>query len=147
MLTLSESEFLCGATHADPWCYPSFRNYINDIDQVPAPGSVIPIPGHPDYALAHSSDSTLLLYRGVDGNQVVGYYNFPGAVCIHATHQGKGLGAELILHAALVRGGPPSEGLDEQLFSEAGLRAHRAAWRLGVARGLIRDPLAPSPSR
>lgn len=54
--------------------------------------------------------------------------------------QGKGLGAELILHAALVRGGPPSEGLDEQLFSEAGLRAHSAAWRLGVARGLIRDP-------
>lgn len=85
MPTLSESEFLCGATQADPWCHPSFRDYLNDIDQVPAPGSVIPIPGHPDYALAHSSDSALLLHQG----RIVGYYNFPGAVCLHTSHQGR----------------------------------------------------------
>lgn len=136
---MTAEEFVCGAEGAEAWTEQHFDDYINDIDKAFAPDGLIPVEGHPDYFLGESSDSTLLIHRAVGGQMdVVGYYNTPGAVCIKDEHQGKGLGAELILFTALHwSGGPPTEGLDEQCFSEAGYGAHLAAYRLGVRRGAI----------
>lgn len=150
----TEEAFLCGATGVTPWLSQHFDDYIGDIDTTFDAELVEVVPGNPLYGLVESSDSALLLSRPSDTTpwdraEVVGYYNTPGAVCIQDAHQGLGLGAELILWTALhVTGGPPTEGLDEQCFSESGYVAHRAAWRLGVARGLIVDaepPLAIEP--
>lgn len=138
-------EFLCGADGADPWCKQKFADYIGDIDLSYWAEAVEEVSGQPNYGLVASPDSALLLHR-VDvavpwkGAAVVGYYNTPGAVCIADAHQGRGLGAELILWTAInFTSGPPTEGLDEQMFSAAGYAAHRSAWRLGVTRGLILD--------
>lgn len=138
-LVLTEEEFVCGAEGAEAWISQHFDDYINDIDKAFSPDGLIPVEGHPDYFLGKSSDSTLLVHRAAGGQmEVVGYYNTPGAVCIKDEHQGNGLGAELILFTALHwSGGPPTEGLDEQCFSEAGYGAHLAAYRLGVRRGMI----------
>lgn len=137
-LVLTEEEFLCQADGPDPFCNQHFDDYIADIDSKPDP-STVDVIRPPYYAIAESSDSVLLLYRAAETNQweTVGYYNGPGAVCIQDEHQGQGLGAELILQTAMLRGHPPTEDLDEQMFSEAGYRAHQAAWRLGVDRGWI----------
>lgn len=138
-------EFLCGADGADPWCKQKFADYIGDIDLSYWAEAVEEVSGQPSYGLVASPDSALLLHR-VDvavpwkGAAVVGYYNTPGAVCIADAHQGRGLGAELILWTAInFSEGPPTEGLDEQMFSTAGYAAHISAWRLGVERGLILD--------
>ncbi|MFA6231037.1 MAG: hypothetical protein WC617_12830 [Rhodanobacter sp.] len=144
-LVCSEDSFLCGARGATPWLSQHFDDYIGDIDAVFEAELVEVVPTNPLYGLVQSSDSALLLHRMTDttpwnGAEIVGYYNAPGAVCIQDAHQGMGLGAELILWTALnVTGGPPTAGLDEQCFSESGYVAHQAAWRLGVARGLIVD--------
>lgn len=168
-VALSEEEFLCGADSPDPWCNQSFEDYIEDIDTVFDPQTMVRVAEH--YWFAESSDSVLLLYReepppeiageGVQSSElagegsyvappevaaegfnfsVVGYYNTPGAVCIQDEHQGQGLGAELILHTYLLVGTPPTEGLDEQMFSEAGLAAHRRAYELGRERGVFIEP-------
>lgn len=149
-LVCSEEAFLCGADGATAWLNQHYDDYIGDIDTTFDAELVEVVPTNPLYGLVESSDSALLLCRPTDtttwdGAEIAGYYNTPGAVCIQDTHQGMGLGAELILWTALhVTSGPPTEGLDEQCFSESGYAAHAAAWRLGVARGLIVDasPLA-----
>jgi GNAT superfamily N-acetyltransferase len=146
-LRISLNDFVVGAERSEPWCRQRFADYIDDIDQDWDPQLAVDVPGHPHYFISESTDSVLLLFRCGDAVELVGYYNTPGAVCIRDDHQGKGLGAELILYTAVhVCGGAPTAGLDEQCFSEAGLRAHRAAWRLGVARGWIEDPVAPTIS-
>ena len=144
-VVLSEEDFLCGADSPDPWCNQSFEDYIEDIDTVFDPQTLVRVAEH--YWFAESSDSVLLLYAEETednikpcGFDVVGYYNTPGAVCIQDEHQGQGLGAELILHTYLLVGTPPTEGLDEQMFSEAGLAAHRRAYELGRERGVFVEP-------
>lgn len=144
-VALSEEDFLCGADSPDPWCNQSFEDYIEDIDTVFDPQTLVRVAEH--YWFAESSDSVLLLYaEEIEdsikpcGFDAVGYYNTPGAVCIQDEHQGQGLGAELILHAYLWCGTPPTEGLDEQMFSEAGLAAHRRAYALGRERGVFVEP-------
>lgn len=143
-------EFLCGADGADAYTEQHFDDYIRDIDTSFPPDDVEIVAYTEDdedgpYGIVASSDSVLLVHRAPDastwsGAEVVGYYNTPGAVCIQDEHQGHGLGAELILWTALHwSGGPPTDGLDEQCFSEAGYAAHVAAWNLGVKRGLIID--------
>ncbi|MBA9859908.1 hypothetical protein [Ralstonia insidiosa] len=144
-LVCSEEDFVCQADGADPWLKQRFEDYIRDIDVRFDESEVEVSDGNHEYGFVASSDSALLLHRsatssGWSGASVVGYYNTPGAVCIADEHQGQGLGAELILWTAInFTAGPPTEGLDEQCFSEAGYAAHLAAWRLGVARGLIVD--------
>lgn len=142
VLEISLTEFLCGAHESVDWCRQRFEDYIGDIDRTWDPESEEPLLEHPAYAIALSSDSVLLIHRQDGTGEIVGYFNAPGAVCIQPAHQGKGLGAELILATALYVGGAPTAPLDEQCFSAAGLAATRAAWRLGVSRGLIRDPAA-----
>ena len=143
-VAMSEDDFLCGADSADPWCRQSFEDYIEDIDTEFDPQTLVEI--NDRYLLAESSDSVLLLHKNQGaGNEngeleVVGYYNTPGAVCIREDHQGQGLGAELILHTYQWCGTPPTEGLDEQMFSEAGLAAHRKAYALGLERGIFVSP-------
>lgn len=143
-VAMSEDDFLCGADSADPWCRQSFEDYIEDIDTEFDPQTLVEI--NDRYLLAESSDSVLLLHKNQGaGNEngeleVVGYYNTPGAVCIREDHQGQGLGAELILHTYQWCGAPPTEGLDEQMFSEAGLAAHRKAYALGLERGIFVSP-------
>lgn len=137
-LTLTLEEFLCGASGPVSWCNQAFEDYLNDIDRKPIPSTLRPVPGHPDYKFAFSTDSVLLLHEGAGGRTLVGYYNTPGAVCIHEDHQGEGLGAELILFTAVEWScGAPTDGLDEQCFSAAGWHAHRRAYYLGRERGLI----------
>lgn len=143
--TLSLDDFLCGADGADPWCRQHFNDYINDIDPEWDEDELVLI--RDGYWLAPSSDSMLLLKQEGSTFDIVGYYNTPGAVCIKDGHQGKGLGAELILATYEWAGGPPTEGLDEQSFSKSGYAAHIAAWRLGVERGLIIDPAASPKQR
>jgi GNAT superfamily N-acetyltransferase len=144
-LVCSEEEFVCHADCPDPLLNQHFEQYIRDIDVRFDASEVEVSIVNPEYGFVASSDSALLLHRtatsgGWSGASVVGYYNTPGAVCIADEHQGQGLGAELILWTAInVTAGPPTEGLDEQCFSEAGYAAHLAAWRLGVERGLIVD--------
>lgn len=149
----TEEEFVCQADGPDPWLKQRFEDYIRDIDvQFEASEVEVSIMS-PEYGFVASSDSALLLHRSVtssgwSGASVVGYYNTPGAVCIADEHQGQGLGAELILWTAInFTAGPPTEGLDEQCFSEAGYAAHLAAWRLGIERGLIVDGSIQSPER
>jgi GNAT superfamily N-acetyltransferase len=143
-------EFLCGADGADAYIEQHFDDYVRDIDTSFNADDVEIVEYTADdedgpYGIVASSDSVLLVHRAKDastwsGAEVVGYYNTPGAVCIQDEHQGHGLGAELILWTALHwSGGPPTDGLDEQCFSEAGYAAHVAAWNLGVKRGLIID--------
>jgi|SRR5712692_6076834 len=143
-LRLSEEEFLCHACGPDPLCNQDFSQYIDDIDSMPDLDTLVNLDAYRfcdyEYAIAHSSDSVLLLSRVKSQSQwvTVGYYNTPSAVCIMSEHQGRGLGAELILHTAIHwSGGPPTACLDEQMFSVAGWYAHKAAYRLGVRRGLI----------
>ncbi|WP_199031310.1 hypothetical protein [Ralstonia sp. ASV6] len=140
----TEEQFLCDADGPAFWLRQDFSDYIVDIDTSFDPDEVEPVPMQGDhYGFAESEDSALLLFRSGPSEhwlsaQVVGYYNPPGAVCIHQDHQGRGLGAELILWTAVnFVGGPPTEGLDKQAFTTAGYAAHKAAWRLGVKRGLI----------
>jgi len=135
---MSLNEFLCDADGPDPWCNQHFDDYINDIDQQWDPDEVQEL--NNGYFLSPSSDSMLLLKTEGQNVEVVGYYNTPGAVCIKDEHQGKGLGAELILATFEWCGGPPTEGLDEQCFSEAGYEAHKAAYRLGLKRGIFVQP-------
>lgn len=144
-VALSEEDFLCGADSPDPWCNQSFEDYIEDIDTVFDPQTLVRVAEH--YWFAESSNSVLLLYaEEIDDNfkpigfEVVGYYDPPGAVCIQYEHQGQGLGAELILHTYTIVGRPPTEGLDDQMFSEAGLAAHRRAYELGRERGVFVEP-------
>lgn len=155
-LVCSLADFLCGAEGATPWLQQHFDDYVADLDFTFEPEDVTPVPNHNRYGLVPSMDesSALLLHR-VDptqpwtiGAEVVGYYNPPGAVCLQDAHQGLGLGAELILWTAVhLTGGPPTLSLDEQCFTEAGHRAHQAAWKLGVTRGQIVDPDAtPQPA-
>lgn len=137
VLQLSLEQFLCEADGPEvaPWNVQSFDDYVDDIDRQIAPGTEVLL--RDGYSLAQSADAALLLHEG----ELVGYYMPPGAVCLMEEHQGQGMGAELILYTALYfSGGPPTEGLDEQCFSEAGWYAHIAAWKLGVERGLIIDP-------
>jgi len=137
------NDFLCGAEGADPWCRQHFDDYINDIDKEWQPEDVESLRN--GYFLAPSRDSMLLLKQGGDSFEVVGYYHPPGAVCIQDAHQGKGLGAELVLATYHWLGCPPTEGLDEQSFSKAGYAAHCRAWALGVERGAFVDvsPVEP----
>lgn len=130
-------DFLCGAEGPEPWCRQHFSDYIDDIDCAWDEESITSLGN--GYFLSPSSDSMLLLYQRGNGLEVVGYYNTPGAVCIHDDHQGKGLGAELILATYEWCGAPPTEGLDEQCFSVSGYAAHQAAYRLGLSRGLFTD--------
>jgi len=146
-LCCTEEQFLCDADGPAFWMRQDFGDYIGDIDTSFDPDEVEPVPMQGDrYGFAESQDSALLLFRSNANEhwlsaQVVGYYNPPGAVCLHKDHQGQGLGAELILWTAInFRGGPPTDGLDEQAFTKAGYAAHKAAWRLGVKRGLIVIP-------
>lgn len=136
-LVLRLDEFLCGATGPTvaQWNVQHFDDYIADVDPTPIEeGRQLLGMG---YVLAKSSNAALL----IKDNAVVGYYMPPGAVCIHPDHKRRGLGRELILYTALyVSGGPPTAGLDEQCFSEAGWRAHIAAYHLGIARGFIEIP-------
>ena len=138
--TLSLDDFLCGADGADPWCRQHFDDYILDIDIQWDVEELKPV--RDGYWLAPSSGAMLLLKQTESAFDVVGYYTTPGAVCIQDDHQGNGMGAELILATYEWVGGPPTAGLDEQSFSRSGFAAHIAAWRLGVARGLIIDPAA-----
>lgn len=133
LLTLDE--FLCGAEGPESWCRQHFSDYIEDIDTKWDPEELKPI--RPEYYLAPSSDSILLLYKAGESFTVVGYYNTPGAVCIDDAHQGQGLGAELILATYEWCGCPPTSGLDEQCFTTAGYAAHQAAYRLGLERGIF----------
>lgn len=144
---MTEEEFLCGADSADPWCVQHFDDYIRDID-IRYEAEDLQVLSSPDipegYAVAESSDSVLLV--DTSSGEVVGYYNAPGAVCLREDVQGLGLGSELILETWKLLGHPPTEGLDEQMFSESGLAAHRAAYRSGVERGYFSPrPAAPSP--
>jgi len=142
---ISLQDFLCGADGADPWCRQHFDDYIHDIDvHWDEEGMTTLKDG---YCLAPSSDAMLLLKQRESTFDVVGYYATPGAVCIQDGHQGRGLGAELILTTYEWLGGPPTAGLDEQSFSKSGYAAHIAAWRLGVQRGLIIDPNAVPQQR
>ena len=144
-LVCSEDDFVCQSDGPDPWLNQRFEDYIRDIDvQFDASEVEVSIRS-PEYGFVASSDSALLLHRsatssGWSGASVVGYYNTPGAVCIADEYQGQGLGAELILWTSInFTAGPPTAGLDEQCFSEAGYAAHLAAWRLGIERGLSVD--------
>lgn len=143
-LRLTEEEFMCGADGADPWCRQKFADYIADISCEIEPDSRCPVPGYPDgeYVFAMTNCPVLLhCPAGQSTWSIVGYYDAPGAVCIHEDHQGRGLGAELILYTAVeFADGPPTAALDEQSFSKAGYAAHLAAYRLGVERGLIVKP-------
>lgn len=136
-LVLTIDEFVCGASGPTiaPWNVQHFDDYIDDVDCVPmAEDRQLTGQG---YVLAKSSNAALLL----KDKEPVGYYMPPGAVCLHPDHQRRGLGRELILYTALyVTAGPPTAGLDEQCFSEAGWHAHVAAYHLGVARGFIEVP-------
>lgn len=138
--SLSLDDFLCGADGADPWCKQHFNDYILNIDTRWDEAELAQV--RDGYWLAPSSDAMLLLKQRELTFDVVGYYTTPGAVCIQNDHQGRGLGAELILATYNWVGGPPTAGLDEQSFSKAGYAAHIAAWKLGVARGMIVDPAA-----
>lgn len=142
---LTEEDFLCGAEFAEPWLDQHFDDYVRDINRRYDPDELRHLGG--GYALAPSRDSMLLLhFPGGDAKAIlVGYYNPPGAVCIKDEHQGQGLGAELILATYLWLGNPPTEALDEQAFTEAGLAAHRSAYWLGVERGIF-DPRPTKPA-
>jgi len=146
-LQISLEDFLCGAEGPTAWLKQHFDDYIGDIDKSWNPEELQQL--HDGYALAPSSDSMLLLHQAADHTYIAGYYTTPGAVCIADGHQGKGLGAELILATTIWCGGPPTDGLDEQCFTEAGFAAHCRAWQLGIDRGLILDPntcMAAAPS-
>lgn len=137
---LSLDDFLCGADGATPWCRQNFTDYLGDIDPAWDHDELTPL--RLGYWLAPSSNAMLLLKQRESDFDVVGYYLPPGAVCIEESHQGLGLGAELILATYEWLGAPPTEGLDEQCFTKAGLAAHVAAWKLGIARGIFQDPNA-----
>jgi GNAT superfamily N-acetyltransferase len=137
-------EFLCGADGADPWCRQHFDDYTNDINKEWEADNLQIL--RDGYFLAPSQDSMLLLQLQGQDYAIVGYYNPPGAVCIHDAHQGKGLGAELILATYEWLGCPPTEGLDEQCFSQAGYAAHIKAWNLGVERGVFLEDTPNAPA-
>jgi GNAT superfamily N-acetyltransferase len=61
--------------------------------------------------------------------EAVGGYIGPD-VSVAEEHQGKGLGAELVLELAMRRGGLPTWDLDTASYSRAGVGAHRAAHAL-----------------
>src|SRR3546814_2286557 len=52
-------------------------------------------------------------------------------------HQGRGLGAELVLEYAMRTGDLPTWELDVAAYSHAGEAAHRAAWRMACNRDLF----------
>lgn len=143
-LTISLKEFLCGATVPDPWCRQKFSDYIEDVETRWDEDSLEMIredaAGKYYFALGENAELLLLEKEPGREKEIVGYYLGPGAVCLREDHQGKGLGAELILRTAMERGEPPTIGLDEQMFSKAGLAAHKAAYRLGKRRGWIESP-------
>jgi GNAT superfamily N-acetyltransferase len=132
---ISEEDFLCGSEGPDPWLKQNFVDYIKDIDKRWDFDEIHTLKN--GYFLSPSKDSMLLMIKSGQNVEIVGYYNTPGAVCIKDEHQGQGLGAELILATYEWCGGPPTEGLDEQSFTEEGYAAHQAAYRLGVARGMF----------
>jgi GNAT superfamily N-acetyltransferase len=132
---ISEEEFLCGSEGPDAWLDQHFDDYIGDIDKNWDFNEIQTLEN--GYFLSPSNDSMLLMIKSGVNIEIVGYYNTPGAVCIKDEHQGKGLGAELILATYHWCGGPPTEGLDEQCFTQAGYAAHQAAYRLGVERGIF----------
>ncbi len=149
---ISLKEFLCGAEKADPWCRQKFEDYIGDIEPSWDSESLDLIREDERFGrfyFARGANADLLLRRakGSAGLEIVGYYLGPGAVCLREDIQGMGLGAELILRTAMERGEPPTIGLDEQMFSEAGLAAHKAAYRLGAQRGWIEDPNPEAPPK
>lgn len=139
-------DFLCGSEGPEAWCRQHFNDYIADIDVAWDQDELKSL--RDGYFLAPSSDSMLLLYKGTAALEVVGYYNTPGAVCIQDGHQGKGLGAELILATYEWCGQPPTAGLDEQCFTISGYAAHQAAYRLGLERGIFTEKQPPqNPER
>lgn len=85
----------------------------------------------PGYLFAEVEAGVLLLTS--DGTPVGGYIGCD--VAIDPEHQGKGLGAELILEYAMRRGDLPTWHLDEAAYSRAGERAHRAAHSLARDKG------------
>lgn len=158
MLRLRERDFVCGCEVPEEYP-PRFHYYIQDIlndlpqfdrdNPEPLPGtSLVFISNGSDVLLLDlSSDAegrgrpVILLNQQQDRSWLAGFYYGPCLV-VHENYRNRGLGAELALKAALVREGPPTADYDEQMFTSAGLRAHKAAWRLGVERGVIEVPKA-----
>jgi GNAT superfamily N-acetyltransferase len=141
-----ENEFLCGETMPDRFAECAFEDYAHEIHADWDPEDMIVFPGREEYALGDNGYNVFLLHRVVEEPwKMVGFYAGP-TVCIATEHQGKGFGAELILHAARIRGGPPTMDCDKQMFSKAGLAAHRSAYRLGLARGWFEEVEKPRPN-
>jgi hypothetical protein len=81
----------------------------------------------------NGADVILLKQSGRDLVERVGCY-FGAALAIREDCQGMRLGAELVLEAALARGGAPIGMLDEPGYSPAGFAAHVAGWKLACQR-------------
>lgn len=132
----SLDEFLCGETCPDRFGECSFFDYADDVLEDWRESSFRRLPLREEYLLADTGYNVYLLFEKSGEISMVGFYEGP-TVCVHPDHQGKGLGAELILETALVREGPPTLGYQKQMFSEAGLAAHRRAYFLAESRGLL----------
>ncbi len=120
--------FLCHVEHADELETTAFDNYIADVlhDYKAANLSKadrLPSSIRDDYEFHSDTDNIYLIHR----DKVVGYYHGP-TLAISDAHHGLGLGAELVMRAALTRGHPPQSDYDEPMYSDAGLGAHRAGF-------------------
>lgn len=92
----------------------------------------------PGYAYQTVKEGVIL--RAPDGNLAGGYLGCD--VSIAPEHQGKGLGAELVLERYLRFGDLPTWHLDKAAYTPAGLAAHQSAWRLSQDIGLVAKKLA-----
>ena len=77
------------------------------------------------YALRHVEAGVLLFCPS--GRMVGGYLSCD--VSVDPAHQGRGLGAELVIERCLKDGMNPVLHLDAASYSSAGLAAHMSAWR------------------
>lgn len=91
----------------------------------------------PGYRFRKVDAGVLLL--APDGEIAGGYLGCD--VALSPEHQGKGLGAELVLERYLREGDLPTWYLDHAAYSPAGEAAHRAAWRL------LQDPAVRAAKR
>jgi len=96
-------------------------------------GAVTPSQRAPGYLFAEVEAGLILLTA--DGIPVGGYLGCD--VAVDPAHQGKGLGAELILEYAMRNGGLPTWDLDTAAYSRAGAAAHRAAHALARDRAFF----------
>lgn len=145
--TLTCDEFLAGPDRYSLWNEGEVKDLyrVNDIherlvcdilDEHPADRAAEiplgPAAGDEGFRLSQHAEGIILrCHKGRIAGVYLGLH-----VALHPGYRGRGLGTDLIVARYLVDGQLPGWSLEPPLYTRAGLRAHRAAWRT------LQDPLS-----